>query len=314
MNQGTITRTNRNAAVQFWSRFTQSQPIPDEASNLVDGYAGKRLRLALFRHTPHVLTDEHVAQDHRRAALLSLQLEGESRIEQHGRHCTVSAGDFCLLDLSQPFRLETGRSEVQTIYLPLAMLRETVPEMEQASATPLHGHLGPTGYLRSLYEEIFTRAPQLTEPVADRLLEAIPHMFAAALEGISLGQDPTVGSLPSSQLRQHYKHSVKRFVREHLSDPGLCIERIASGVGLSASYLFELFADEEITLMRWVRRERLARCRRELEDPAARRKSIAQVAYRWGFGDLAHFSRSFREAFGMSPRAYRQLSLFGPAR
>lgn len=309
-----IPQTNRNAAMLFWSRFTHSQHSPDDVSSLVDGYAGKRLRLALFRHAPHVLTRDHVAHDHRQAALLSLQIKGESHIEQHDRRCTISAGDFCLLDLSCPFRLESGRSQVQTVYLPLTMLREAIPQMELASAVPLHIHLGTTGYLRSLYQEIFTQAPQLTEPVADRLLDAIPHVLAAALEGIAPSHDPATGTLPSSQLQLHYKRLVRRFVREHLSDPGLCVERIASGVGLSASYLFELFADEEITLMRWVRRERLARCRRELEDPAARRKSIAQVAYRWGFGDLAHFSRSFREAFGVSPRAYRQLSLFGPAK
>jgi transcriptional regulator GlxA family with amidase domain len=63
--------------------------------------------------------------------------------------------------------------------------------------------------------------------------------------------------------------------------------------------------------MRWVRAERLARCRRELADPSLRHRSIAQVAQSWGFGDMTHFSRLFRDIFGVSPRGYRQASLEG---
>jgi len=59
-------------------------------------------------------------------------------------------------------------------------------------------------------------------------------------------------------------------------------------------------------LMRWVRAERLARCRRELADASLRYRSIAHIAQAWGFGDMTHFGRSFREAYGVSPRAWRQ--------
>jgi AraC-like DNA-binding protein len=34
--------------------------------------------------------------------------------------------------------------------------------------------------------------------------------------------------------------------------------------------------------------------------------SITQIAYRWGFNDAAHFSRSFREAYNTSPRNVRK--------
>ncbi|MBB6245699.1 helix-turn-helix domain-containing protein [Rhodanobacter sp. A1T4] len=306
MIQSTNANANRRAAEHFWAQLKQGRPPNGDTSILLNGYAGERLRLATFRHAPHVLTSESIARPHRQAALLSLQLEGDSCVEQHGRYCTVNAGDFYLLDLSRSFRMETRQSTVQTIYLPIAVLRDAVPQVEQASAVVLHGHLSSVGYLRVLYQEIFARASQLTESVAGYLLDAIPHMLAAALQS-----NAPAYKAPSSQLRQHYKQLVRRFARDHLGDPGLCAETISKGVGLSTSYLFELFADEEATLMRWVRSERLSRCRREFEDPTARRKSIAQVAYSWGFGDMAHFSRCFREVFGVSPRGYRQNALFG---
>nr|WP_158272560.1 helix-turn-helix domain-containing protein [Luteibacter sp. OK325] len=274
-------------------------------STILDGYAGERLRLATFRHRPHVLTGDSLARIHRGAALLSHHLEGGATVEQHGRQGEIAPGDFCLIDLSRPFRLQMGAAAVQTLYMPLAALREVMPRIDQLSAIGLHGHLSAVGYLRVLFQELFAHAGELTEAVADRVADAIPHMLAAAFESTaSLEPSP-------SQLRQQYRQQVRRFVRDHLADSSLCIEMIGAGVGLSPSYLFELFADEPLTLMRWVRAERLARCRRELADPALRHRSIAQVAQAWGFGDMTNFSRSFRELFGISPRGYRQASLEG---
>lgn len=289
------------AARQFWQAFSGRQA----SSTLLDGYAGERLRLATFRHSPHVLTGDSLARIHRGAALLSHHLEGGATVEQHGRRCDIAPGDFCLIDLSRPFRLETGRATVQTLYLPLPALREAMPRLDQCSAVGIHGHLSAVGYLRVIFQELFAHASELTEAVADRVADAVPHMLAAAFESMASVD------VPPSQLRQQYKQQVRRFARDHLSDPALCIEMIGAGVGLSPSYLFELFADEPLTLMRWVRAERLARCRRELADASLRHRSIAQVAQSWGFGDMTHFSRSFRETFGISPRGHRQESIAG---
>jgi AraC family transcriptional regulator, positive regulator of tynA and feaB len=287
-------------AQRFWNEFRQGPARQHGHTVLLDGYAGHRLRFATFSHKPHVFSSDQLPREHRHAALLVLQLEGESRVEQHGRRSDIMPGDFCLIDLSRPFRVETGRSLVQAAYLPLSVLRDAVPRLEQVAAVGVHGHVASASFLRSLYRELFDHAEDMTEDVADRLVEAIPHMLAAATA--------TVGDMAPapSQLRRHHKDQVRRYVREHLPDPALCAEMIGKGVGLSTSYLFELFADEEMTLMRWVRAERLARCRRELADPALRYRSIAHIAQAWGFGDMTHFGRSFREAYGLSPRSWRQ--------
>jgi AraC family transcriptional regulator, positive regulator of tynA and feaB len=48
---------------------------------------------------------------------------------------------------------------------------------------------------------------------------------------------------------------------------------------------------------------RLLRCAKDLG--AAVDVRISDVAFRWGFGDISHFNRSFRQRFGFSPREYR---------
>jgi AraC-like DNA-binding protein len=57
--------------------------------------------------------------------------------------------------------------------------------------------------------------------------------------------------------------------------------------------------------MRWIRAERLKRIKDELADPALLERPVATIAYDWGFREPAHFSRTFRTAYGVSPRIFR---------
>jgi AraC-like DNA-binding protein len=34
--------------------------------------------------------------------------------------------------------------------------------------------------------------------------------------------------------------------------------------------------------------------------------SISEICFRWGFNGSAHFSRAFRDQYGVSPREFRQ--------
>ena len=80
---------------------------------------------------------------------------------------------------------------------------------------------------------------------------------------------------------------------------------MARGCGISTRYLHELFRDTNRTLGSWIRDERLAACRESLRD-ASNRQTAAEIAYRWGFGDRARFSRAFKSHFGLPPKEYRQ--------
>ncbi len=82
--------------------------------------------------------------------------------------------------------------------------------------------------------------------------------------------------------------------------------RIADAHGISVRHVHRLFHESGDTVAAAIRRERLDRCRADLEDPHQRARSITEIALRWGFNDSAHFSRAFRARFGVSPRAVRQ--------
>ena len=65
-------------------------------------------------------------------------------------------------------------------------------------------------------------------------------------------------------------------------------------------YLHQLFESQERTVCGWIRHQRLLMCDEALRNVADRR-SITEIAYQWGFGDQAQFSRSYRAHFGRTP-------------
>jgi len=109
----------------------------------------------------------------------------------------------------------------------------------------------------------------------------------------------------SSRMETYHRERIKNFVRANLCNPDLDVRAVAQGVGLSPGHVHRLFSRQDAPLMQWVWTERLRRCYRELANAPAGR-SISSIAYAWGFNDAAHFSRAFRECFGVSPRQLRE--------
>lgn len=84
------------------------------------------------------------------------------------------------------------------------------------------------------------------------------------------------------------------------------LERAARQVGLSAFHFLRLFANVlGVTPHQYVIRSRLRHAARLLADDA---RSITDIAYDVGFGDLSNFVRTFHRAAGVSPRSFRQVA------
>jgi AraC-like DNA-binding protein len=94
----------------------------------------------------------------------------------------------------------------------------------------------------------------------------------------------------------------KRFISQNLGNVDLSVRLIASAVGTSEAHLHRLFRADGHSLMRYVLCHRLELAAELLTRSSERRLHIKEVAYRCGFLNAAHFSRAFRQRFGVSPR------------
>ena len=114
---------------------------------------------------------------------------------------------------------------------------------------------------------------------------------------------------PTSTHRSALLYRLKAHIRAHLADPKLCLATTAAALGISPRYVNDLLSDENTSFQRHVLTERLAHCERDLSSPMLAHRHVSEIAFAWGFNDLSHFGRVFREHYGMSPRDWRQSKL-----
>ncbi len=112
-------------------------------------------------------------------------------------------------------------------------------------------------------------------------------------------------AVPTEVRRRALLTQVQSYIHRHLGDAALDPHVVADAHHISVRSLHRLFEAEDATVASYIRDLRLARCRRDLTDPALRNQPVQTVAARWGFPDKAHFSRAFKAAYGTTPQDHR---------
>jgi AraC-like DNA-binding protein len=233
--------------------------------------------------------------------LVKFQLRGESRWSQRGREVHLRPGDFVIASTAEPYRLEfIGPYEMPVLAVPGSTMRELTTDPDRFLGWRMPAEDACCGLLSSFVAGVVSRLARLPGPMAERVETNIIDLLGGVL---SAHDGKSTAHTREAQLRQ-----IKRFVARVLRDRNLGPEMVAQAIGVSTRYVHKLFAGEELTLNRYIRAERLKACRRMLEDPASTELSITEIALHWGFYDLPHMSRSFRQSFGISPKEFRALS------
>jgi len=87
----------------------------------------------------------------------------------------------------------------------------------------------------------------------------------------------------------------------------------AAALGISLRQLHLLFEPTGTSFAQYLMQQRLLRCRTALASPTGLRRTVADIAFGWGFSSLATFYRAFQHEFGMAPAALRSVAAFGQA-
>ncbi|KXV25331.1 helix-turn-helix domain-containing protein [Gluconobacter japonicus] len=111
--------------------------------------------------------------------------------------------------------------------------------------------------------------------------------------------------------RRHRQKHVRAYIESRLHEADLTPQLIAQAYGISTRALYLLFDGEPGAVSGWILNRRLERIYEDLQSLDFASMAIAEIALKHGFRNAAHFSRRFRQKFGLSPREARPKRLTG---
>jgi AraC-like DNA-binding protein len=232
---------------------------------------------------------------------IDVQLRGRTVFEQYGRQACLDPGDFVFIDLSRPCRLITEDSNHACVIFPRALLPIGPDAMKEVAGVTFRGREPGGSLVSSLVREMVRDLDEYDGMDPPRVGTVVVDLIAAALAARAGSE----GALPIETHRRALIRRIHTFIEDRLGHPELAPGAIAAAHHISTRYLHRLFEPQGTTVASWIRHRRLARCRRDLLDPAFRSQPVSAIGMRWGFGDPAHFSRAFRAEYGVPPSEYR---------
>lgn len=159
------------------------------------------------------------------------------------------------------------------------------------------GGVAPVAELMVLGELAQAASEGRSDLGLDELGLLLAARFTALVSGLGHG-DPSAGARDRRRAVE-----AALWLDAHAHEP-VDLERAARESGLSPFHFLRLFARVlGVTPHQYLVRSRLRRAASLLADED---RSITDVAFEVGFGDLSNFVRTFRRAAGVSPRGFRK--------
>lgn len=241
------------------------------------------------------------------AIWLAALLEGEAVLSDGETQAAIGPGDIVLgpTGMAASLRLKT-RFRLLFLTAPRLALDHRLVAPRSLRIGHLSAEKGAnhvfSGLLRALADTLDEMTGDQLRPVELAVTEFLVSALAAEIN------EPRT---PTSVRRAHL-HRVRQTIEALLTEPDLSLGRVAQTEGVSPRYLQKLFANEGESFTHYIRLRRLDRCRLDLANPRYDDQSISSICFRWGFNGSAHFSRAFRQQYGLSPREFRRIGGLAP--
>lgn len=234
---------------------------------------------------------------------LILQEEGRSLMTQNDVSCLLRAGDMVLIDSTQSseFTFFGEFNRQLSLHLPRGEMHARFGQGNVRGGTNLPRNDPTNIALCAVLHKVFSPTP-LSSTANSFLREAMFGLIGAALHERS-GDERNFGSdIGAAQVLM----AGQNYIDCHYRDASLTIHNMADELGISLRQLQRGFSAIGTTPTKYLLLKRLEHAKRGIEDRRANRRDdlFSSIAYEAGFSDLSYFQRTFRRAFGASPRAY----------
>jgi AraC-like DNA-binding protein len=242
-------------------------------------------------------TPRHVRMESPPVVALAVQRSGKGEFSQFGADSLVATRELMLSDLTAPYSFAwsgTGGSRAfqipyQQLALPHEVVRSAAPRLR---SSPLHD------LVRDHLERLTAQAEELAADTGAAALGTATIELVRALLVSAAGDERLIPAVREETLFVR----ILSYAQSHLTEPDLDPAQIAAAHNVSIRQLYKACAEHGLSLEQWLIAQRLEMARGRLASPALRRLPIAVTARACGFADPSHFSRRFRQAYGMTPR------------
>jgi AraC-like DNA-binding protein len=279
-------------------RFLRADAFTDPADRVIPAFLNTQqfgsVVLGEIGAPRHRWTREqkHVRVDDQDMLILSIMKSGKGEIRQYGKLAKQTAGDMIMYDSASPLEYEV-EGNIGLIMLPRKILEERgLRARNFAAAEFAKGSPACPLLLGMIENSINLEVDGSTlEVVEARVARAIIEVVVAIFD---LAKDTDAGDCNSSQFQK-----IRRYALANLSNQDMTPQLLATVGAVSSRTLNRLFVKMNTTPMRWLWEQRLAEAHSALTEKRAR--TVTEAAFSVGFRDHAHFSRTFKQRYGICP-------------
>lgn len=280
-------------------RFQFPKRFPFHGSIEARRVAG--LELTLFSSSPVSFRKFPIVSlnSESRACIVITQLAGIQRYGQDGKVAMLKPSDTTLIDSGRAWSSDS-RGDCARLYLrvPYFLMEGQLGLKPIPIARRILGTSGLGTMLFGLATSLYRQARELSSEEGAAAVTAYFRILSAC---VGEWKAPLAGP----KVRDMAWARIASYIEAHLPETDLGPMKIASTMGISVRHVHRIFSSKGCSVADWIRERRLRQCRSDLSDPRLAQKNITDIAFFWGFNDSAHFSRSFKQQYGISPRVYR---------
>jgi AraC-like DNA-binding protein len=235
--------------------------------------------------------------------MLAHVVRGSLTERSPARTVTAGAGSLMVLDTRWPSTVVNPVAVAHNVLqLPAAALGLTLGQVGALVSAPMSASDPVGGLIAHILADLLRSGERYEPAVLAQLTSTLIDLLGTAARWPGHTATLSPRALPErSRLLQIYT-----FMHQRLADPGLTPEVVAAAHAMSLRQLNRILEEDGESPARWIRRQRLDRCRRDLLDPELADRPVAAIGARWGFADPATFNRAFQRQFGLPPGEYRR--------
>lgn len=307
-----ITANDRGPKLEAWRQALCEAFGPIEVglnsttdfSGFVRTHKRRELQFNEICYRGHTLerTAQNLAGFDQEYFTFSRPVSGPLLFEQDGRTVLVESGSLVLLNQTSPYRASTNACyHAYSISIPKKLLLQRAPQIGPFYRLETINR-SPRGQLLAHFSQ------HLSEGIAnwsETEIIALREQFLDLLILLMVNDSDAAVNPEACGIKAAHRERAMAYIKHNHCNPQLTPNMIAAGCGISTSYLHKVFHAADLRVEHYLFLQRLKTCRNLLRNPLHRHQSVQQIAYKSGFAHASHFSRLFKEKYGMSPSEFR---------